>query len=63
MLKLLGLAVLYLAVSTAILHAVADQAATKAAPARIELSPDSVPNKISCQFRGQGFCQPTRFNV
>lgn len=33
------------------------------APVRVEQSPDSVPNAISCQFRGEGFCHPKRFDV
>lgn len=26
-------------------------------------SPDTVPNAISCQFRGESFCHPKQFNI
>jgi len=32
-------------------------------PQRVEQSPDSVPNHISCQFRGESFCHPKRYDV
>lgn len=38
----------------------------KAAPGLVPQSlqpPDTVPNNISCQFRGEGFCQPKEFTV
>lgn len=53
----LGIVLVYTAAVTLILwHFNTAPPTPKPEPVRGEQSPDSVPNKVSCAFRGESFC-------